>query len=145
MHLRPVQDPAGGRHLPRATKRAAILLASGGRRYVTDVRRQIAADHRRVAQPAQKNLLRLWCSSASPPRTKRSSLPPRGVAYPFAPPSGSFVGNDKHTRKKRQIVAFASVSEGASEEKAGREPTQGQQRKLKLSISRKAKLQSTGG
>ena len=33
----------------------------------------------------------------------------------------------------------------AYEEKAGREPTQGQQRKLKLSISRKANLQSTGG
>ena len=49
-----------------------------------------------------KNLLRLWCSPR-PSADKTQLLPPRGVAYPFAPPSGSFVGNDRNTRKNDKL------------------------------------------
>ena len=63
---------------PKSDEKGSDLLASGGRRDVTDVRRQIAADHRRVTQLRKKSATPLVFSASLrvPPRTKRSSSCP---------------------------------------------------------------------
>ena len=108
---------------PKSDEKGSDLLASGGRRDVTDVRRQIAAVHRRTAQLRKKSATPLVFSASSADKTQ--FFPPRGVAYPFAPPSASFVGNGKHTPKTTNC-RFSQHFTCAHEQKTSHEATQNQ-------------------